>query len=184
MKKAGWLLVFMLAVTKELHAQTFDEWFQQNSTQLKYLVAQIAALDAYSGALEDGYGITGGGLNGIAGIQAADTTMHGRYFSSLEVVSSAVRADPRVADIKQFCGTVSQLEVLIASVGTALDATIAGNLEAACVQDLGWLDVLLTDGDLALEDSERLGLIGRLWSDARARWAFAVEVWVEIQGKP
>jgi hypothetical protein len=182
MKKASWLLVLMFWVTINLSAQTFDEWFRQNSTQLKYLIAQISALDAYSTALEDGYWITGGGLNGIAGIQAEDTTMHGRHFSSLEIVRSAVRADPQVADIRQFCGTVRQLAMLIASEGTALDAVIADNLEAACEQDLGWLDVLLTDGDIALEDAERLKLIRMIYSNAKARMTFAVGVLGDLRG--
>jgi hypothetical protein len=181
MKKAGWLLALMFSVTMNLSAQTFDEWFRQNGTQLKYLIAQISALDAYSAALEDGYGITGGGLSGIAGIQTADTAMHGRYFSSLEMVSSAVRADPRVADIRQFCGTVRQLAVLIASEGTALDAVIAGDLEDACVQDLDLVNVLLTDGDIALENAERLKLIGTIYSNAKARWAFAMEFYKDLK---
>jgi hypothetical protein len=168
-------------VTEELSAQTFDEWFHQNSTQLKYLALQIAALDGYSRALEDGYGITGDGLNGIAGIQAADTTMHGQYFASLDVVSPAVRADPRAADIKQYCQAVEQLASLIGTAGTVLDGTIAANLEAACAQDLGWLDVLLTDGDLGLEDAERLQLIGELCERAKARYAFSVEVYLDLQ---
>jgi hypothetical protein len=176
MKKTGWLLVLMFMVAKGLSAQTFDEWFEQNSTQLKYLALQIAALDGYAGVLEDGYRITGNGLSGIAGIQAADTAMHGQYFESLEVVSPAVRADPRVAGIKQYCQAVEQLAALIAAAGTAMDGKIAANLEAACEQDLGWLDLLLTDGDLGLEDAERLRLIGKLYGEARARFGFAVEV--------
>ena len=50
-------------------AQTLAEWTQQNKTQIKYLVEQIAALQAYALVAEKGYSIAKTGLNAIGNIK-------------------------------------------------------------------------------------------------------------------
>jgi hypothetical protein len=182
MKKAGWLLVLMFSATMNLSAQTFDEWFRQNSTQLKYLEVQIAALQAYSVVLRAGYRIAAEGLGGIGSIELADTTIHANYFSSLELVSPAVRGDPRVAEVLAYCKDVPVLADRIAALGLELGATVAENLRAACDEDLAWLNEVLTDGDLELTDSDRLRLIGTLYSNAKGRYAFSVDLFWELKG--
>lgn len=72
-------------------AQTFDEWFRQKSTQLKYLRQQIAALSAYSGVTEDGYRIVGRGTDSIAAVKRSDVGMFAGYFSSLGTAKPAIR---------------------------------------------------------------------------------------------
>jgi hypothetical protein len=63
-----------------------------------------------------------------------------------------------------------------------LGATVAGNLRAACDEDLAWLNEVLTDGDLELTDSDRLRLIGTLYSNAKGRYAFSVDLLWELKG--
>jgi hypothetical protein len=160
----------------------FDLVFEQNQTQLKYLAAQIAALEGYSSVLETGYVITGGGLDSIAGIEQDDEDQHANYFGSLAAVSLAVANDPRVAGIRQYNGGVSTVAVAMAGIATSLAVTVAANLKTAVAQDLAALQELLTDGDLQLADAERLKVIGVLYTDARARFAFAVDAFGKMQG--
>jgi hypothetical protein len=183
MKRAFFLFVVLLVAGRKVSAQSvFDLVFEQNKTQLKDMAAQIAALQGYSDLLETGYGISGSGLDGIAGIEQADEDQHAGYFASLDVVSPAVTNDPRVSGIRQYNGAVATVADALAGLGTPLAATVAANLKRAAAEDLAALQALLTDGDLQLEDAERLRLIGVLYADARARLAFAVDAYGKLQG--
>ena len=55
-------------------------------------------------------------------------------------------------------------------------------MKEACAEDSTWLEEIVTNGDLELEDAERLRLIGVLYSNARGRYAFAVDLWRELTG--
>jgi hypothetical protein len=48
-------------------AQTFAEWFQQNSTRLKYYGQQIAELEVWLQELKKGYSIADAGIGSING---------------------------------------------------------------------------------------------------------------------
>ncbi len=182
MKRAFFPFVVLLIVERKVSAQSvFDLVFEQNQTQLKHLAAQIAALDDYSSLLETGYGITGSGLDSIAGIGQADEDQHASYFASLDAVSPAVANDPRVAGIRQYNGAVLTVAAAIAGLGTPLATTVAANLKGAVARDLEALQELLTNRDLQLEDADRLGLIGVLYTDARMRLAFAVYAFGELK---
>lgn len=56
MKKISIILFIMFFVNRS-HAQTWDEWFNQKSTQKKYLLQQIAAFEAYLSYAKKGYDI-------------------------------------------------------------------------------------------------------------------------------
>ncbi len=183
MKKAFFLFWVLLVVGQNVPAQSvFDLVFEQNQTQLKYLAAQIAALQGYSDLLETGYGISGSGLDTIAGIEQADEDQHAGYFGSLVAVSPAVANDPRVSAIRQFNGDVATVASAMTGLGTSLSVTVAANLKTACTDDLAALAELVTDRDLQLADAERLKLIGVLYADARARLAFALDALWKMQG--
>src|SRR5580693_2661555 len=85
--------------TFSAHAQTFDEWFRQNNTQLKYLVSQIAAYEVFQSTLTQGYTIADTGLTFIGNMTGDEFDLHTNYFHSLTVVSPAVAGYSRIADI-------------------------------------------------------------------------------------
>jgi 3-phenylpropionate/cinnamic acid dioxygenase small subunit len=59
-------MVMMFLVNASLiNAQTFDEWFKQKETQIKYLVEQIGALKAYGEVVKRGYDIAHNGLTNV-----------------------------------------------------------------------------------------------------------------------
>ena len=66
-----------------LHAQTWAEWFRQNSTQKKYLLQQIAALSVYSGYLGKGYLVARNGLSVIQQLRQGEVNLHDTHFKSL-----------------------------------------------------------------------------------------------------
>ena len=55
------------ALATTVRAQTFAEWFQQKSTQKKYLLQQIAALQVYAAYYKAGNNIAHNGLGSITG---------------------------------------------------------------------------------------------------------------------
>ncbi|GAA4339656.1 hypothetical protein [Flaviaesturariibacter amylovorans] len=75
-----------------LHAQTFNEWFRQKKTKIRYLVEQIAALKAYTGVVDKGYSLAQTGLTTISSIKKGDLALHEDHFASLRAVSPAVRS--------------------------------------------------------------------------------------------
>ena len=182
MKKA--ILSVVLAVTagQQISAQTFDEWFEQNKTQLKYLTTQILALEGYSSLLETGNGIAGSGLDSIAGIEQADEEQHADYFASLDAVSSAVASDPRVTGIRQYNAATLVVAKMMAELGTTVGGTLAANFKTAAGKDLAALAAWLMDGEVQLADAERLRVIGELYAEAQVRFAFAVEVFGQLEG--
>jgi hypothetical protein len=183
MKRVFFLVVVLLVLGRKGSAQSvFDLVFEQNQTQLKDMAVQIAALEGYSDVLETGYGISGSGLDSIAGIEQVDEDQHASYFASLGAVSPAVAGDPRVAGIREYNRRVSTVADAMAGLGTTLAVTVAANLKTAVAADLAALQALLTDGDLQLEDAERLKVIGVLYADARARLAFAVDAFWKMEG--
>src|SRR5690606_229293 len=92
-------IAIVLFCSENLSAQTFAEWFQQKSTQKKYLVQQIAALQLYSGYLSKGYSIAKNGLNTIKSIKDGDILQHDNYFNSLTTVNPQIKRYQKVADI-------------------------------------------------------------------------------------
>lgn len=84
------LLFFLVAWN--LPAQTFNEWFRQKETQLKYLVEQIGALKVYGEAVKEGYAIAQNGLTNISSSKGEDLRQHRDYFSSLEKVRDGIRS--------------------------------------------------------------------------------------------
>src|SRR3954471_3868317 len=84
------LLLSLLVISAVCHAQTWDEWFKQKKTQIRYLEEQIIALQVYKNDVEKGYRIVQGGLSAIHEIKNGDFNLHKDYFSSLKSVSTAI----------------------------------------------------------------------------------------------
>lgn len=98
MKKISvFLILFSLSAT--LYAQTWNEWFQQKKTQIKYLTQQMAALQVYKGYLSKGYQIAKGGLHTIGDIKNGEFNLHQAFFSSLSHLNPSVQRYSRIGDI-------------------------------------------------------------------------------------
>src|ERR1700676_4411499 len=102
MKKIMLILYTSFAATSYLHAQTFDEWFQQKKTQVKYLVNQIAAYQVYTKYLEKGYDIAQNGLTTIHEIKKGEFNLHSGFFNSLKSVNPEIAKYSKVGEIVSY----------------------------------------------------------------------------------
>ena len=167
-------------------AQTFAEWFQQNSTRLKYYAEQVGALQAYLGQLQQGFQMASSGLGNIGSLKNDEFGMHSTYYSSLTMVNPAVLSMPEVAEISALSSAN------LKRVESAMDryrkdgvlsadqvSTIGDVFKAAMREELQELKMLLTlvttDG-LQLTDDQRMSRVLAIHSSVRDRYGFVLSV--------
>ena len=90
------------ALATTVKAQTFAEWFRQKSTQKKYLLQQIAALQVYAAYYRAGNNIAHNGLGSITGSLKSENGLHTTYYSNLNHVSPLVKNNKQVNDVLQW----------------------------------------------------------------------------------
>lgn len=163
----SWIALILFSV--EAKAQIFN----QNGTQKKYLLDQIAALQVYKDYLQKGYSITKNGTGTISSIKNGDLGLHTAYYDSLSTVSARVRNYPKVKAIitlqKQIVSGHEKAASKIA--GSKLTATeknsyntIYKNILQQSAADLEELQLVITNGKLKMSDDERLLHIDRLYN--------------------
>ena len=165
----------MVLCAENLSAQTSAEWFHQKSTQKKYLLQQIAALQVYSGYLSKGYFIAKNGLNTIKSIRNGDLLQHSNYFTSLATVNPQIKRYKKVADI-----IATQLSIAKQSGNTIKSFRnnhhftpseihylqgVFDKLLSDCCKDLDELWNLIVDGNLQMKDDERIEAIDKIYFD-------------------
>ena len=164
-------------------AQTWDEWFHQKSTQKKYLLEQIAALQVYSGYLSKGYSIANDGLSTIKSIKNGDLLQHTNYFTSLVTVNPQIRRYKKVSDILAMQISIAKLS------GNAIKRfrnnhhftpteitylqNVFNTLISDCAKNLDELLDLITDGKLQMKDDERIESIDKIYGDMQDKQQFA-----------
>ncbi len=165
-------------------AQTFAEWFKQNSTRLKYYARQIAALEVYAEELEKELQVSDAGLTAISGSKQGEYDLHQGYYASLGVVNPGVAQMPEVSEIRnlqtaivqRFSTALSRYRsdgVLgadrVASVEQAYDAVLQASAE-----DVETLAGVLTAGNWQMTDDQRIARIRELEAAMRQRYAFTL----------
>lgn len=173
--------VFFIAIQLS-HAQTYDEWFRQGKTQKKYLLQQIAALQMYTGYAEKGYSIATKGLRAIKDIKNGDFNLHNNHFSSLFNVNPNIKKTAQVADIiaTQFFITNQAKNIIKYCVKSGQLSPseikylkqVFSNLLDDCAKNLDELFGLITNGELQINDDERLRRIDRLYCDMQDKQVF------------
>lgn len=185
--KVGMIVLGCLFLCNSAWAQSnwFNEWFRQKSTQRKYLINQIAALEVYIGYAKKGYEIYKTGLNTIGSITNGEFVLHQDFFLSLKGINPEIARYARVADIVNL-----QLQILktnsrsmrmisegnhlrqdeLAYVGRVHDKLLEN-----CGQIVDELIALTTAGKLEMEDDERLQRIDKLYEDMQDNYGFAEE---------
>lgn len=167
------------ALATTVKAQTFAEWFRQKSTQKKYLLQQIAALQVYATYYKEGNNIAHHGLNSITGYLQSENALHTTYYNNLNNVSPVVKNNKQVNDILQW-----QKDILNRM--TLLDKTANLNggekkyiiqvktaLFKDCDQQITELQNVVTDSKLKMSDEERLKHIGLIHTAMQNNYRFA-----------
>lgn len=165
------------------NAQTTDEWLNQKSTQKKYLLQQIAALQVYLGYAKKGYSIVTSGVNTIRNIKNGDLNLHRDFFNGLKNVNPSIIRYAKVADIMAYqVKIIKQTKITIQQIRETKQFTEAeleylkqvfDNLLNECIKTVEELILVTTSGKLEMKDDERLKRIDRLYADIQDKYSFA-----------
>lgn len=180
------LLVFTLCtaiysgMSTEARAQTFAEWFHQNSTQKKYLLQQIAALQVFSTYLKQGYQVAHNGLGSISGSLSSENSLHTGYYNRMEVAGAPVKNDGQVKeilswqkDILNILAIIDQIDGLTSEEKTYLSSVRSAVLKD-CDQQISTLQNVITDGKVKMSDADRLVIIDKIHSAMQENYHFAI----------
>lgn len=181
MKKAI-LISICVASSVFCKAQTFQEWFYQKKTQVKYLVEQIAAFQVYTGYVEKGYSIASNGLGTIRSLKKGDFNLHSDYFNSLKQVSPAVKRYGRVADIMAMQASILKLSRsalqaarksdMLTGEDVAYLNKVHEHLLGESATNIDLLLQLITGGKLEMKGDERIVRIDKLYEEVKDQYAF------------
>lgn len=182
MKKNIIVIAIAAAFCNSTTAQTFDEWFNQKSTQKKYLLQQIAALQVYISYAKKGYNIVSGGLNTIRDIKKGDLNIHSTFFNSLSTVNPKIAKYKKVADIISYqIRIIKQTRETIAYIRETKQFTpeeieynkkVFDFLLQECIEFINELLAIITAGELQMKDNERLTRIDKLYTDMQDKYTF------------
>lgn len=165
------ILFLSLLVSTLTKAQTFDEWFRQNKTQLKYLGQQIAALKAYIQTTDNGYNDTQQATTTIASIKQGDLDLHTGYFTGQKSVKPAIaQVATEIPGLYQRITSIAQT----VKGKSAICDNFFKNLLNTATTDMDWLHVLTTNGLIILTDDQRLKAIEILSQRMRQRLQDAI----------
>jgi hypothetical protein len=183
MKKIILTLPFAALWISAVTAQTFDEWTNQQSTQKKYLLQQIAALQVHLGYAKKGYNIVTGGINTIRKIKNGDLNLHRDFFNRLQNVNPAIRRYAKVADIIAYqVKIIKQTKLVLQQIRETKQFTEAelgyckqvfDTLLDECIKTVEELILVTTSGELEMKDDERLKRIDGLYADVQDKYSFA-----------
>ena len=165
MKKISIILFIMFFVNRS-HAQTWDEWFNQKSTQKKYLLQQIAAFEAYLSYAKKGYDIANKGISTISSLKKGELNLHQTFFGSLKIVNPKIKNAAIVADIialqisiiQQFKRSINNCKKSgqFTNDEVGYIGKVYANLIIECLKDVDELISITTDGELQMKDDERI----------------------------
>jgi hypothetical protein len=178
------LLVLVSAAGK---AQTFAEWFSQGKTQIKYLVQQIAALEAFESSTRQGYNMLHSEWTTIGNFKNGEFSLHQSYYTSLSQVNPVVKNSVNVADVQsEQQSIISQFNAIINLNGLTADeqsyvSSVAQNLMAACNADLEELQKVLATGQLQMSDDERIKRINQLTEAIKDKYLFTCHFSAQVK---
>lgn len=181
----GIVMFLMFITTQPVIAQNWQEWTQQNKTQLTYLRQQIAGLMVYLDYTQKGYQIAQTGLTTIGKIKSVDFGLHEDFFHSLQAVN------PRIASFSKVTTAMARgLQVDQQVKRTLYNIKASGQftpeevqvftteckgLLSQCTDTLDELVKLLTNGWYALHDDGRLTRVEQACQAMETHYGFCVK---------
>lgn len=162
-------------------AQTFEEWFKQKETQIRYLVEQIGALKAYGEVINKGYDIAHNGLTNVFNNKEGDYRQHSNYFLSLWKVKTSVKSYSKVLSTFSIKADIEKQYRLIKSSTTGFlndkernyVNSVYDNLISDCNDLAGELQMIINNDQLQLKDDERIQRIDKIYLDMQDRYEFS-----------
>jgi hypothetical protein len=169
----------LISASSIARAQNWNELLRQGKTQKKYLIEQIAALQAYSDYLKKGYNLVDAGLGQISDLTGGEYNLHQAFIRSLESVSPFIRLDPRVIEVILMQHSISGLFNALINHRMAgqeareyIDA-VRKQLDEECTTDLKELLLVMTPGKLTMSDDQRIERLNRIHERMQDKLIFA-----------
>jgi len=185
----GLLLCFMFCAFsfQPAKAQTFDEWFAQSKTQIKYLIQQISALYTCERDLKQGYHIVTSELSSIRNFTGGEYGLHQRYYNSLSHVNPLVKNSTDMAAIQsEQQSIINQFNAIndlsgLSAAEQAYIQNIAQNIMAECNIDMEELQMVLTPGKLVMSDDERIKRINKITASIKDKYVFTSSFCTQVR---
>jgi hypothetical protein len=182
------VIVFVINASL-LNAQTFDEWFKQKETLIKYLVEQIGALKAYGEVMNKGYDIAHNGLANVFNSKDGDYQQHSNYFLSLWKVKPGVKSYSKILSILSVKAAIEKQYRLMNSSATeflndkerSYVDNVCLNLTKGCNDLTAELEMVANDDQLQLKDNERIQRIDKIYLEMQDRYQFSQSFANEIK---
>lgn len=183
-RRAGRLLAYTTltalasASATTVTAQTWNEWFRQKSTQKKYLINQIAALQVYIGYAKKGYEVVSGGIHTVRDITSGEFGLHSAFFGSLKSVSPFIRDNAKVAEILAMQLAISKAlgesrhHALLSEDSRTYIDDVRENVLAECAKDLEELLLAVTSDKVEMTEDQRLQRLDKVHESMTDRSAF------------
>jgi hypothetical protein len=162
----------LLLLSLGAKAQTFAEWFDQKKTKEKYLVQQIAALEAYGSVLKTGYNVAHNGLGTIGSFNNGEFRLHSTYYANLKSVSPSVKNNAQVKEI-----LIWQQDINSAFSHLSSDdyyQKVKAVVLKDCDQELEELQKVLTDNSVEMSDADRLKRVGAIHTEMLSNYRFTM----------
>ena len=154
----------------------------QLAQMVETMSQEIAALQAYIITAEKGYKIAEDGLHTIGEIKNGEFNLHRVFFSSLKTVSPTVKNAATVAEIialqisiaEQFSGSLHAYRQggMLTGSEVGYVSQVYSNLLSEGMKDMDALATILTDGQLEMDDGERLERIQAIDTDMKVQYGF------------
>jgi hypothetical protein len=168
-------------------AQTFDEWFNQKKTQIKYLTQQIAALNAFERSVKQGYDIAKNEWASIGSFKNSEFGLHQNYYNSLSQVNPLVKNSVDLTGIQtERRSIISQFNALnnltgLSAVEQRYIQSVGQNLVAEFDKDMDELQTVLTPGKLVMTDDERIERINKVSASMKDKYVFACAFCTQVK---
>ncbi|EOR96265.1 hypothetical protein ADIARSV_0500 [Arcticibacter svalbardensis MN12-7] len=178
-KKMFVLLLLFSGISLHGSAQTWDEFFKQKKTQKKYLLAQIAALNVYTGYLKKGYEIAESGLGLFGAITGDEQVLHKTFFASLKTVNPMVANSISAVELLGWQAGIMRNMNSVRKVTNLKPAEreytekVRTDLLRACDQELEDYLLLISTSKLDLSDGERLDRLQKTYLSIADKFRFS-----------
>ena len=182
MKRIHLISTVLLLFAIPASAQTWGEWFNQKSTQRKYLLQQIAALKVYTEFLRKGYTVVKDGTGLIRDIKSGDFNLHKDYFGGMKTVNPAIKQYDKVEDIITMHALMlrERQSIMTKAAGSKRFSNeeirallkLYAALSDEAGKDLDELLMVVENGTLELSDDERIKRIEQLYVRMQGKLSF------------
>jgi flagellar motility protein MotE (MotC chaperone) len=179
------LLFFSLTnlLDKNVKAQGTGNIFNQGSSKIKLMLAQITGYQTYLQEIKTGYNIAENGLNTAKELKGGTFDLHTTYFNSLEQIPPAIKNNSKAkacVDLQQQIIDLFTMEIawqqkqqLMNIQEIAYIKSVYENLLSKCKLDMDELTNVLTPGKLQMTDHQRLERIDHVYTAMQDKKAFA-----------